>query len=80
MKTKHFITTLTIIMSVISIILSFTSIKIVLNSKNTSKININQSEFYQKSNFKTLDVSNLFDNISKEYQEKLDKKLKNWKN
>lgn len=80
MKTKHFITTLTIIMSVISIILSFTSIKIVLNSKNTSKININQSEFYQKSNFKTLDVSNLFDNISKEYQEKLDKELKNWKN
>lgn len=80
MKTKHFITTLTIIMSVISIILSFTSIKIVLNSKNTSKININQSEFYQKSNFKTLDVSNLFDNVSKEYQEKLDKKLKNWKN
>jgi hypothetical protein len=70
MKTKHFITTLTIIMSVISIILSFTSIKIVLNSKNTSKININQSEFYQKSNFKTLDVSNLFDNVSKEYQEK----------
>lgn len=80
MKTKHFITTLTIIMSVISIILSFTSIKIVLNSKNTSKININQSEFYQKSNFETLDVSNLFDNISKEYQEKLDKELKNWKN
>ncbi len=80
MKTKHFITTLTIIMSVISIILSFTSIKIVLNSKNTSKININQSEFYQKSNFKTLDVSNLFDNVSKEYQEKLDKELKNWKN
>ncbi|BAG09125.1 hypothetical protein [Finegoldia magna] len=80
MKTKHFITTLTIIMSVISIILSFTSIKIVLNSKNTSKININQSEFYQKSNFKTLDVSNLFGNVSKEYQEKLDKKLKNWKN
>lgn len=80
MKTKHFITTLTIIMSVISIILSFTSIKIILNSKNTSKININQSEFYQKSNFKTLDVSNLFDNVSKEYQEKLDKELKNWKN
>lgn len=80
MKTKHFITTLTIIMSVISIILSFTSIKIVLNSKNTSKININQSEFYQKSNFQTLDVSNLFDNVSKEYQEKLDKELKNWKN
>lgn len=80
MKTKHFITTLTIIMSVISIILSFTSIKIVLNSKNTSKININQSEFYQKSNFKTLDVSNLFDNVNKEYQEKLDKELKNWKN
>lgn len=80
MKTKHFITTLTIIMSVISIILSSTSIKIVLNSKNTSKININQSEFYQKSNFKTLDVSNLFDNVSKEYQEKLDKELKNWKN
>ena len=80
MKTKHFITTLTIIMSVISIILSFTSIKIVLNSKNTSKININQSEFYQKSNFKTLDMSNLFDNVSKEYQEKLDKELKNWKN
>lgn len=80
MKTKHFITTLTIIMSVISIILSFTSIKIVLNSKNTSKININQSEFYQKSNFKTLNVSNLFDNVSKEYQEKLDKELKNWKN
>lgn len=80
MKTKHFITTLTIIMSVISIILSFTSIKIVLNSKNTSKININQSEFYQKSNFKTRDVSNLFDNVSKEYQEKLDKELKNWKN
>lgn len=80
MKTKHFITTLTIIMSVISIILSFTSIKIVLNSKNTSKININQSEFYQKSNFKILDVSNLFDNVSKEYQEKLDKELKNWKN
>lgn len=80
MKTKHFITTLTIIMSVISIILSFTSIKIVLNSKNISKININQSEFYQKSNFKTLDVSNLFDNVSKEYQEKLDKELKNWKN
>lgn len=80
MKTKHFIITLTIIMSVISIILSFTSIKIVLNSKNTSKININQSEFYQKSNFKTLDVSNLFDNVSKEYQEKLDKELKNWKN
>lgn len=80
MKTKHFITTLTIIMSVISIILSFTSIKIVLNSKNTSKININQSEFYQKSNFETLDVSNLFDNVSKEYQEKLDKELKNWKN
>jgi hypothetical protein len=80
MKTKHFITTLTIIMSVISIILSFTSIKIVLNSKNTSKININQNEFYQKSNFKTLDVSNLFDNVSKEYQEKLDKELKNWKN
>lgn len=80
MKTKHFITTLTIIMSVISIILSFTSIEIVLNSKNTSKININQSEFYQKSNFKTLDVSNLFDNVSKEYQEKLDKELKNWKN
>lgn len=77
MKTKHFITTLTIIMSVISIILSFTSIKIVLNSKNTSKININQSEFYQKSNFKTLDVSNLFDNVSKEYQEKIDKELKN---
>lgn len=67
-------------MSVISIILSFTSIKIVLNSKNTSKININQSEFYQKSNFKTLDMSNLFDNVSKEYQEKLDKELKNWKN
>lgn len=80
MKTKHFITTLTIIMSVINIILSFTSIKIVLNSKNTSKININQSEFYQKSNFETLDVSNLFDNVSKEYQEKLDKELKNWKN
>lgn len=80
MKTKHFITTLTIIMSVISIILSFTSIKIVLNSKNTSKINVNQSEFYQKSNFETLDVSNLFDNVSKEYQEKLDKELKNWKN
>lgn len=80
MKTKHFITTLTIIMSVISIILSFTSIKIVLNSKNTSKININQSEFYQKSNFKTLDMSNLFNNVSKEYQEKLDKELKNWKN
>lgn len=80
MKTKHFITTLTIIMSVISIILSFTSIKIVLNSKNTSKININQSKFYQKSNFKTLDVSNLFDNVSKKYQEKLDKELKNWKN
>lgn len=80
MKTKHFITTLTIIMSVISIILSFTSIEIVLNSKNTSKININQSKFYQKSNFKTLDMSNLFDNVSKEYQEKLNKELKNWKN
>lgn len=76
MKAKHFITTLTIIMSVISIIFSFTSIKIILNSK----ININQSEFYQKSDFKTLDVSNLFSGVSKKYQEKLDKQLKNWKN
>lgn len=75
---KRYITTLTIIFSVISMILSFASLKILLSSKNNSMISINQNKFFNESDFRTHDVSNLFRNVSKEYQETLNKQLKNY--